>query len=445
MASNMTVFPVSLARTVAQAAASAAVGGKGAAGCVAVSTAIGAPWRLRIIGPSGIVVDAVYQSALPVSGGSITLPGYTTLLSLISASISAGWKVRIGRADDSAYVEGAVGAASSSAPFRLTANPSTSKGFAVGQVVLQFDPAIDAQSGDGPHTLAAEYARAMSDLNDFAPGNLQDTTWPSSAQFTESPWGSNVDQMVTSGSTPTGPQEGRVLPVGATRVLGWCWFMPRKRFLAVLGNWRIEFGYVQMANRIDSLSNAWTKHFGPITPDPAYGFVLADGTLPLSGNIADSANTAVIRPFENNSPLRARIESSQTVSIANAGVQANWFQVEINVPDGRPEVSNLPASVTSDRCKAFAGCFWARIIKDNPSGPEIPADLEIGALMGLDCYSPTDRVGNPGWGRLRRLTTEWKPIVMAFVRDPADERYPMSRGQIAQWLAANPPPFVGPA
>ncbi len=224
-----------------------------------------------------------------------------------------------------------------------------------------------------------------------------------------------------------------------------CWFMPRKNLLTPVGNWRIEFGRVQMAVKVDSLSNGWNRYFGPITPDPGYG-TLSNGSRMLSGNVTDSANTTAIRPFEDNSPLDARTESSQTVSIRNVGTAPDRFQCEINVPDGDPEVSSLPANATSDRVYAFAGCFWARLIPHTP-GTAITPDVEIGALMGLDCYGdpvqfpPYGRVGNPGWGRLRKLTTDWKPIVMAFVRNPNDLRYPMSRAQIAAWLPANPPPF----
>lgn len=304
------------------------------------------------------------------------------------------------------------------------------------------DPALPpATSGNA---IAQELALAMSAENDFEPGNEQDSNWPQSAQFTTSPWGSNVDQMVTSGPVRATPQEGRVIPDGANRILGWLWFMPRKQRLATPGNWRIEAGYVQMGGVIDTLSNPWDMYFGPKTPDPGYTFItLPGGWLPLSGNLVDSGNTTVIRPYESNSPLEARIESAQTISVKHVGTQANWFQLEINVPDGNESVSTLPATMTAARTKAFAGCYWARIIKDDPNGPPIPADLEIGALMGLDCYG-ANRIGNPGWGRLRKLTTDWKPIIMAFALNPSNELQPMSRAQIAQFLADNPPPFVSP-
>jgi len=91
------------------------------------------------------------------SGGLLTVPVYTTLLALVAGDIDSpaytgaanpatGWVVRMGKADDSVYVEGAIGPASSSAPFKLTNDLSTSKGIAINQLTLRFNPAIDSQS-----------------------------------------------------------------------------------------------------------------------------------------------------------------------------------------------------------------------------------------------------------------------------------------------------------
>lgn len=144
--SDVIIAPPSLARAVSQAVTSAAVGGKGQAGCVALASAIGTNWRLRVRNSAGIAVDAVFQAALAPSNGVITLPAYTTLNTMIGATIDAGWTVRIGRADDSVYVEGAVGLVGSGRPFVLSANPGVGKGFAMGALTLRFDPALDGQS-----------------------------------------------------------------------------------------------------------------------------------------------------------------------------------------------------------------------------------------------------------------------------------------------------------
>lgn len=144
--SDVIIAPPSLARAVSQAVTSAAVGGKGQAGCVALASAIGTNWRLRVRNSAGIAVDAVFQAALAPSNGVITLPAYTTLNTMIGATIDAGWTVRIGRADDSVYVEGAVGLAGSGRPFVLSANPGVGKGFAMGALTLRFDPGIDGQA-----------------------------------------------------------------------------------------------------------------------------------------------------------------------------------------------------------------------------------------------------------------------------------------------------------
>jgi hypothetical protein len=157
MPANMTIFPAGTRRRVAQAVSSAAVGAKGAAGCTALLSEIGANPRLRIRNGATIVLDVVFQGALTASNGIITLPQYTTLNTLIDATISAGWVMRIGRADDAVYVEGAVGNAASSAPFKLSNNPDDNKGFSIGAVTIRFDPAIDnlpPSSGGGAFSVS---------------------------------------------------------------------------------------------------------------------------------------------------------------------------------------------------------------------------------------------------------------------------------------------------
>lgn len=301
--------------------------------------------------------------------------------------------------------------------------------------------ATPTQSPVNPYSLAAAYPTAMTSLNDFAPGNLQNTTWPQSQAFPTYPWGSNVDQMITSGATPVGTQEGVVVSRGSNRFLTWVWLMPPKNVLNAAGNWRVQIDKVQVAAKVDSLSNAWNLFFGPVSPNPGYGNNSLGG-LKLSGNITNSDNTTVIYPYDNNvNPLEARVEATGGVSVKNVSTAANLFQLEINVPDGGEPQSLLPASVTSERTKAFAGVFWARLIPDTGNGP-LPAGIQIGAINGVDFYGPSGRTGNPGWSRLVQLDANWRPVVMAFVLDPNTPNQPMSPSAISTWLSANPPPFV---
>ena len=153
LAPTVRIFPAGTARAVAAAVASAAVGGKRVAGGQALSSAIGSAYRVTLRRAGFTVLDVTYQGSVPVSAEGLVLPAYTTLLTLSNADAdtpaytgsidAAGWVMRVGRPDGSVYVEGAVGPASSAAPFRLSADLATSKGIAVA-VRLIFSPSIDA-------------------------------------------------------------------------------------------------------------------------------------------------------------------------------------------------------------------------------------------------------------------------------------------------------------
>ncbi len=299
---------------------------------------------------------------------------------------------------------------------------------------------VKVDSATTNYTLGYAYSTAMTSLNDFPPGNLQSTSWPSSLAFPTSPWGSNVDQMVTAGSSPVGAQEGTIVSRGANRFLLFCWFMPPKNELTPTGNWRIQFRDVQVAAKVDALTNPWNLFFGPTNPNPGYGNNNLGG-LRLSGNITNSANTNLITLHDmNQNPMEARAEVSGGVSLKNVGTSTNLFQVEVNVPDGGSPHSDLPASVTDTRTKAFAAVYWARLIPDTGSGP-LPSGITVGGMLGVDFYGPSGRLGNPGWSRIVQLDGNWKPVVMAFALDPNNPNQPMSPSALGAWLAANPPPF----
>lgn len=143
------IFPTSVARSVAQAISTAPLGQKRAAGAQALSNAIGPNYRLRARRAGALVLDAAFQGSLPVSATGIVLPAYSTLVSMLAADIAtpaysgavsqAGWVVRVGRADDSVYVEGGAGVG---APFAFSANLASDRGLAA-SVSLAFNPSLD--------------------------------------------------------------------------------------------------------------------------------------------------------------------------------------------------------------------------------------------------------------------------------------------------------------
>lgn len=153
MAANTRIFPAAAAQAVAAAVAGAPAGSKAAAGLTQLSVEIGNAPRLRLRRAGTVVAEVTYSGSLAVSGSTITLPAYSFLYELLNADIDtpayagsidqAGWTLRIGKADDSMYVEGSVGPASSGAAFKLTGDLSSTKGFNTGSVVLRFDATID--------------------------------------------------------------------------------------------------------------------------------------------------------------------------------------------------------------------------------------------------------------------------------------------------------------
>lgn len=149
---NTRIFPATVARSVAQAVSSAGAGGKRLAGAQALVAAIGSNPRLKLRRVGSPVLDVALQGTLTASATGISVTSYTSLLTLVNADADtpaysggidpAGWVMRLGRADDSVYIEGPVGPASSSAPFRLSNDLNTSKGVAI-TVSLGFDPSVD--------------------------------------------------------------------------------------------------------------------------------------------------------------------------------------------------------------------------------------------------------------------------------------------------------------
>ncbi|RPH43237.1 MAG: hypothetical protein EHM87_14330 [Burkholderiales bacterium] len=181
MAANIKIFPAASARSVAQAVAGAPLGGKAAAGLTRLSTEVGASYRQRLIRSGVVVADMAYTGTLPIVGSAITLPAFTALNNLSNADIDTGvWVMRVGRADDSVYVEGAIGRAGGSAPFVLTGDLSTTKGINNGPVLLRFPATLDGvatppaavatwlvRSTDTPVVVPADYLGVHSD---YRPG-----------------------------------------------------------------------------------------------------------------------------------------------------------------------------------------------------------------------------------------------------------------------------------
>lgn len=308
--------------------------------------------------------------------------------------------------------------------------------------------------GETPvNSLASAYATCMTVLNDFAPGNsagdpsFENSVWRSTDEFPDRPYGAVTTPMRLGQDEPgVGfTDAGYIVTQRAasgrygTSVALWPWFMPPKGELQALGNWRIQIRDVQAAGKIDSLTNPWILLLGP-TQVPSYGNNNFGG-LRVSGNVANYQGTNGFGTFlMDNNFIEARTEASGGISFKNIGTTLTETLFEPNIPD--PALP-LPVSMTSARCVAFAACFWTRLIPDTGPGP-VPASVRMGALMGVDFYDSSGRVGTPGQGRLIQLTETWKPCVVAYVFNPATSspRQPYSPSAVGTWLTANPPPFV---
>jgi hypothetical protein len=215
--------------------------------------------------------------------------------------------------------------------------------------------------------------------------------------------------------------------------------MTPKGHLNPVGNWRFQSRDTQVAVKIDSLSNPWQLLYGP-AQITSYGNNNAGG-LRVSGQYMDYTDSNRVPAFDvNNNFLEARVESSGGISFKNVGTSLSAAMFEPNIPD---PAFTLPATVTPTRCVACAAVYWGRLIPDTGTGA-IPTGVRMGGMIGVDFYDGSGRTGTPGQARLVEFTTEWKPVVMAFVLDPATSgpRQPYSPSAAGTWLTANPPPFV---
>jgi hypothetical protein len=294
----------------------------------------------------------------------------------------------------------------------------------------------------------------MTSLNDFPPGNsggqasFENSTWPFSNYFQTRPYGSNVDPLRFGQAEPIGTSSPGFIVTrngarNATTFTMWPWVMGPKGHLNAQGNWRVQVRDYQAAVKLGALTNPWQLIYGPAQL-PSYGLNNLGGLRisALIDNFQNSAGRSLFDP--NTNPVEARIEPSGGVSFRNFSITTTDFMIEPNVPATNEAAAQLgPLGVNPDNCVAFAGCYWGRIIPNTGSGP-VPSGLLIGGMLGLDFYDSGGRVGTPGQSRLVQLTTDWKPIVMAFVLDPATSgpRQPFNPADTGSWLTANPPPFI---
>lgn len=425
-------LPDGLASAATSAANAAGNGAKNAAYLSHLQTQIGSGYKRQLFRDEVRVWEATVSGSLPIVGSTIVLPQVATQNTISTADIDTGeWVHYCVKAADASssvptqnYIATNVTKTGGNGPAFLTADTAGGGNVVLGSFVYT-SPAFDTVVTT-PDSLSEAYASCMGE-NDYPPGNLENGDWPRTSAFPNSPYGSTINT-----------QPYIVDPTG-NRMLMWGWIMPRKLARTTVGNWRVQMRDYQAAVKVDALANSWNLFFGPVQP-PNYGYNNLGG-LRLSGNITNSANTTLITLHDmNQNPLEVRAEATGGVSFKNVGTSDALFQVECNVPDGNPATSMLPASATSDRTVAFAAMYWCRLAPD--SGSTIsPADVEIGAINGVDFYNDAGRLGTPGQSRLVRLTTTWKPIVQAYVMHASGTRM-MTAAETHAWLSANPPPFV---
>lgn len=426
-------LPDAVATAATSAANAAANGSKNAAYLTDIQGQVGSAYKRQLFRNDVLVWQATASGTLPIVGSTFVLPQVATLDSIDTADIDTGeWIHYIVKAADASssppgsshkYIATNVTKTGGAGPAFLTADTASGSDVVLGSFVLNgasFDTAPET-----PESLSEAYATCMG-ANDYPPGNLENGDWPRTSAWPDSPYGSTINT-----------QAYIVDPTG-NRMLMWGWIMPRKLARTTAGNWRVQMKDYQAATIDDDLSNPWNLFFG-LTQPPNYGLNNLGG-LRLSGNITNSDNTTLITLHDvNQNPMEVRAEATGGISLKNVGTTNSLFQVEVNVPDGNPATSMIPSSSTSSRCKAFAAMYWCRLIPDTGSTIS-PSDVEIGAIHGVDFYNDADRLGTPGQSRLVKLTTDWKPIVQAYVMHASGTRM-MTAAETHEWLVANPPPF----
>ncbi|MBP9032640.1 MAG: hypothetical protein KBG29_02015 [Pseudomonadales bacterium] len=460
---NLTLFPASFAKSVATAISAASMGAKRAAGAAQVSASIGPAWRLRIRRSGSVVVDVVFQGAMPVVSGEIPIPAYSVLAQLGAVDLSlGGWTVRLGRVDETVYVEGALGGASSSAPFKLTSNISSGKGFAIGSLVLRFDAAID---GDVSRVIPLTAQQVLDEL--ARPSDAPSVNWvayvnqPAFVQFVG---GNNAGKDLASvnlcGATVKGAtnplywkDDGSVLAAYKDADL-WTHITP----LLVVGE---EAALSNIATRVHSATNSAVYTRSQVAAgrrrstgqwvivrwrtDGQVWFRVSESLYLYSGDLA--AGDLVSNAPEGGTKLRWR----------NADGFARHY---VGYADGEP---GFPVEGNGNRMSMgplfndVACWFTAVEIRVGPWDAALPWDASACRLIahsGIDPHpTPTSTASDANQpaimlSRQVRLSQQWQWVIGATIRDGAvcrqDHTHAVAAdaGITAAEFLANPPPFL---
>ncbi len=460
---DLTLFPVSFARSVAVTIAAAPIGSKRAAGCASVSAAIGAAWRLRVRRAGSNVVDAVFVDAMPVVSGEIRVPAHSVLSQFGDVDLSlGGWTVRLGRADDSLYVEGELGGPQSPAPFKLSANISSGKGFAVHGLALTFDAAIDGQLDRviplTPQQFLDELAR---------PSDAPSVNWvafvnqPASVQFVG---GNNAGKPVASTNLcgamvrgSTNPQywkdDGAVL-AAYKDADPWTHITP----LAVVGE---EASLSNIATRMHSATNSAIHTRSQV----AAGLRRSTGQWVIvrwrtDGQVWFRVSESLYLYEGDLQPgdlVTSGVDGSTKLRWRNADGFARHFVGYANGEPGFPVEGNgnrMSMGVLLNDVSCWLTAIEMRVGPWDEAQAWDASACRLIVHSGIDPHpSPTSTAADANQpaimlSRQVRLSQQWKWVVGATIRDSAVCRQDHTHGVLADAgisaaeFLANPPPFL---
>jgi len=335
----MTITVSASLLSAANAAASAAAdGSKNAAFCVALSSGIGASYRLVARRDSVVVLDLTMSGSLTASASGLQLPSsYATLNTLDAADIDTGtWTLRVEKGSDSTvYLSGSLGR--SGADWTLSDDLDPERGIALSGMFMQA-PAIDSVSPGSSLTLDLMKGDVNTSLTHEMLMNGVNPSWD---------WG-------TKGRAGVGPNPPQASGWGSPAWILWGHAGTERGVAPGNANWRLA---IHEMHTYERRSGTWQAVHSPVTTTEQHS-----GAMYL--NYETNQNTSADRRTSNG-----YVE----VKFPSAGGAYHWY------PTFRTAV---PTSGAQHRVVLIK----ASLTKDNPSGTDDRASARVALLAGGDYW-----------------------------------------------------------
>lgn len=362
--------------TAVAAAGAAANGAKNAAYLNAISTAIGANYKVLLKREGSTVYTGTATGSLSVAAGQIALPTSLGSVTVSAADIDTGsWVIRVEKAADSAvYFQSTLTPTSGSGPFYLTADLESSGTLTLGSLVFaspEFD--TEASSGDSVDKIISD----MGNENDAAAIGID--SYPSQSKYI---WNANPALTnVTPGFTAFGnrwrideqadwvrnntsiPAQYRTYPGSQCKYID-LWYVISDASGHSANNTRVKVEAASLKLR-NASSKVWTT---PISQDSTGQFYASKSSVQSIGGSPD------VRTVGNTKEI---LVPAGVWNYTIHGIVAAKYYVDISLYD------------------AVLVTYKVSLVVDNPALTDDRASAKVLIWAGADVF-PTER----GWDDL---------------------------------------------